>query len=562
MLPLIKHITLLPADLVGCHVLSFLPLKSLVRLDMSVGNSLQLCAWKEAIACSTVRVSSDEGRAQASWHRKLWQWCAVRRVTVTELVFSDVEAEEVAALKGAMHCVPPNGLVGWNCFMGTGHSNEVPCVLHDMEIISRITCLRLYNYTGGDYPLNTWNQLRRVTELLMSGPRHSEEALLQILLGRVALQTLSLDRFTFQNATTMHAISSHAKTLTTLLISDMSCHPLFLTVVGQSCANLRRLEIQHYYKPDVRAWVTEAGLLAIAEGCRRLERLELRDIPLITEDVLLAFAAQCSELLELSCSRHAPLTDAVLLGFATGCLKLRGLTCTPWVIKSVDTVEASMAMFSCLTTCPIDCSHPTSPTVVANVVEALENAVVLSLTNVTAVHLAALCDQPFVRFQSIALDCAPGSGVAADDILTIAATASSQNLLSLHLHGGCTVRAATLLIVAALCPNITKLGVASVLGELPDSTIVTLLRHWPRLQYIDICSNVSFTDAVLRAIALHCPLLNWLHLNANTTVSESAVLQLAERGGFEVLSAPVTFSPEAKRIVNEHYIARRIKRPQ
>jgi hypothetical protein len=72
-----------------------------------------------------------------------------------------------------------------------------------------------------------------------------------------------------------------------------------------------------------------------------------------------------------------------------------------------------------------------------------------------------------------------------------------------------------------------------------------------------------FLHVVLRAIAQHCPRLNWLELRANTAVSESALLALAERGGFVVLHPPASFSPESqKRIMNAYSAARRARRPQ
>jgi hypothetical protein len=560
MTPLIGCIALLPADLVGSYVFAFLPLASLVRFDLSVSGNPYRCTLEEALAYSAVCVLGvgDETLCR----RKLWQWCAMRRVTVKELQFSNVDVEEVAQLRGVLRRVPRDGLVHWNCDITADRLDGISCILRDKEISGRIDHLRLYKSSGGDVLKNMWENLRQVTTLLLAGTHHSEQTLSQILLARIAVQDIVLHQFSFKEATTMHAFGTQAETLTSLLLSEMSCHPLFLTVIGQSCVNLRNFEMRHYNKPDVHAWVTEAGLLAIAQGCRKLELFTVSNITCVTEAVLLALTAYCPDLSGLSCYGCASLTDAVLLALSAGCLNLRGLVCTPWAIKSIRTVEDARLLFSRLTTCPINCSYPTSPTVVANIAGALRNATELSLTNATAAHLAALPTELLARFQTISLHSALGVRVAADN-LVLAAAASNANMRSLHLREGCTVTEDTLLTLAALCPGFTNLGVEYVAGGVAESALIAVVSSWPKLRCINICKNVSFTDAVLRAIAQHCPRLNWLELRANTAVSESALLALAERGGFVVLAPPASFSPESqKRIMDAHSAARRARRPQ
>jgi hypothetical protein len=68
----------------------------------------------------------------------------------------------------------------------------------------------------------------------------------------------------------------------------------------------------------------------------------------------------------------------------------------------------------------------------------------------------------------------------------------------------------TLLTLTSLCPDVKDITVDSLIGTVPESTLVTLLRSWPRLTSISIDYNVSFTDTVLRAVVDLCPNLRHL----------------------------------------------------
>jgi hypothetical protein len=124
-----------------------------------------------------------------------------------------------------------------------------------------------------------------------------------------------------------------------------------------------------------------------------------------------------------------------------------------------------------------------------------------------------------------------------------------EQIASLSLYGGCTISEATLLTLAALRPGVVEIDVELVSGEVNASTLITLIRSWPKLHSGMICRNRPITDAVLRAIAAQGTRLNTLSLSANTIVSEAAVLELAESGCLASLRSPTTFNQAAQQRV-------------
>jgi hypothetical protein len=79
--------------------------------------------------------------------------------------------------------------------------------------------------------------------------------------------------------------------------------------VGRSCCNLRHLSLITLVGAE--RWVTEAGLVAVAMGCRKLQLLAVYNVPAVTEAVLLAVAAYCLVIESLYCVECGTIVNEV-----------------------------------------------------------------------------------------------------------------------------------------------------------------------------------------------------------------------------------------------------------
>jgi hypothetical protein len=424
-------------------------------------------------------------------------------------------------------------------------------ILNNNIIRTKITCISWSDNAVSHLPPATppvWSELKCLKRLHMYGAKHTEQALSAILLANNMLQEVTLRHFAIGNSNTVAALCSRSTSLLNLSLFMVECRPNLLVAVGNCCCNLRHLSIYILGTAAAKAWVTEAGLLAVAAGCRKLQQLTLSNIPAVSEAVLLAVAAHCPAVEWLCSAGYGTLTDAVLLALAVGCSKLRQLTCHAWAVTSVDAVDAAQSLLSRLETCPIDCTSDASPTAVARAAVLLRKATHLSLRYLSVEHIAKLCDSSLGPREGIPLTSKLDETVAVNELILKVAS-NSPRLKFFSFSGDCTVLESTLLTLAALYPSIISAVAQSVPGGVTEATLITLLSSWPQLTALGINHNVSVTDTVLHAVTQYCPHLYRLNLSANTIVSEEAVLELVRIPNFYMLTVPTSFSLEARQRV-------------
>jgi hypothetical protein len=476
-----------------------------------------------------------------------------RLVIIKKLQFSSLDSEDILVLeKMLQHCVSVDATVHWHCSSAADETGFVTSILNNNTIRKKITSLSWSDNAANDFPPATphvWSELKCLKRLHMYGAKHTEQALSAILLANNMLQEVTLRHFAIGNSTTVAAaLCSRSASLLNLSLFMVECRPNLLVAVGNCCCNLRHLSIYILGTAAAKAWVTEAGLLAVAAGCRKLQQLTLSNIPAVSEAVLLAVAAHCPAVEWLYTSGYGTLTDAVLLALSDGCSKLRQLTCHAWAVTSVDAVDAAQSLQSHLKTCPIDCTPDASPAAVARAAVLLRNLTHLSLRYLSAEHLVNLCGSSLGPLEGISLASKPGEPMSVDRLILKLAS-NSPRLKFFCFSGDCTVLESTLLTLAALYPAITSAVAQSVPGGITEATLINLLSSWPQLTALGINHNVSVTDTVLHAVTQYCPHLYRLNLSANTIVSEEAVLELAARPTIYMLTVPASFSSEARQRV-------------
>jgi hypothetical protein len=386
--------------------------------------------------------------------------------------------------------------------------------------------------------------------LSASGTPFLERILLQVLSGVSLMKEIRLYGVPLVQESLVEATFNHALTLTHLTFHDSCCHPQLLYLVGRFCCNLQELRITFMLNTywDF-AWNAEAALIAVAEGCHKLQHVTFGEVPTVTDDVLLAFATCCPLLENLWLSECGAITDAVLLALATSCPALWCLKCDTRALQSVAVVDAAQQMLGRLGYCALGGVLATPPAVFARIVTHLRSWRRLVLSGVSAHHLAALRNPsiPLSWFREVSLEVPEGESLAADDLM-LAVAASGTGLLYVEL-GNAHIAEATLLNLAEACPNIRILVCKA--AEASSPAMRTLVRSWPRLQQLNVGQNVAFTDRILHTVAQHCPYLVVLDLFANIVVSEAALLTAVHKLPKCKIEIPRRFTADARERIKE-----------
>jgi hypothetical protein len=554
MLRRISLILSLPVDVLGIHVFSFLSVGSLGRLDTAVSSEGTCAGLLEALSLTAVelpRHPSYEVHTQHAGDRaKMWRWCIARKVTVKQMEFWNVDVDQFEALLQIVRHVPQDGIVHYHCNLRTEEKDSVTRILNNDVIREGITSINITERTNTPINFNCkWGDMTKLTSLSASGTPVLEGILLQVLSGVSLLKEICFYGVPLVQESLVEAMFNHAMTLTHLSFHDSCCLPQLLYLVSIHCCNLQKLRINFMWVYWGFEWTAEAALIAVAEGCHKLQRVTYGEVPTITEDVLLAFATCCPLLENLWLSECGAITDAVLLALATSCSTLWCLKCDTWAVESVAVADAAQPMLGRLGHCSLCGVARTPPAVFAGIVSHLRSCRRLILSGVSVQHLAALRNTsiPPTWFGDVSLEVPEGESLAADDLM-LAVAACGAELLYVDL-GHAHVTESALLTLAEGCSNIRTLVCKA--AEVPPRAMLTLLRSWSHLQQLKVGHNVAFTDRILYAVIQHCPHMVLLDLFANTVVTETAVLTAVHKLPKCKIGIPRRFATDARERIKE-----------
>jgi hypothetical protein len=134
---LIACVALLPAEVIGAHVISFLSLKTIARLDCAVAAWSYRGAFEEALSYSSICITYKYSTPRQT----LWAWCLKRLVTIKELQFSDISADDVVSLEKVLCRVPNDGEAHWS------YNTSGKTVENDDAVAQQLQHRRKQNYT-------------------------------------------------------------------------------------------------------------------------------------------------------------------------------------------------------------------------------------------------------------------------------------------------------------------------------------------------------------------------------------------------------------------------------
>jgi hypothetical protein len=373
------------------------------------------------------------------------------------------------------------------------------------------------------------------------GENVSEQVLNEILLATSGIETVDFTQTSVLRRSTASALcAQHGETLKVLVISFASVSTDHLQLIACHCRQLTCLimdSLEHISRDTLNS-----NLQAIAQGCTKLQHVEIACPHQVSSSVLTKFAQRCTNLQSLWFDgSRTKLTDEVLQVMSTSCLVLENLGGFTWEVRALASVEAAKTLLGRLTSFTDSCGPPNTATTMQKGLGCLRSCRRLSLTGIAAAHANVLrcCASTGTGYISIELRGAEGAQVLQDNFL-LAAAATSPLLDSVRITGTCKVEGSTLLTVIARCPMLRTI-VATV--NATEAVMLEIVQHSYLVGMMTINNSAGFTDAVVRAIVRCCPHLRMLNITAATQVTEDVAVELVRSRGKRRSSLFVRLSP-------------------
>jgi hypothetical protein len=484
------YLSSLPSHLVGTQVFSFLSLTCLVKLDSALAEKGKPHALKTALTFCTVNAIdlNQERNVEA------WRWCTKRRVIVDKLFINAIKSCDAALMTEMIGLTKAAGTIRWNC---------------DLD----------YNTFAADYNAQDYGKITAaITQLLLKGSRHDD---LLTVLPRWCRQMKRL--------TAVYVESSIPEVVVCDMLED--CPPL--RTISLCDASIDSINMLHFHCDSIvnlrmhfLTQVSAKDMTAMLSECRKLQSVTFTFLirSLFPESAVLALAASCADLRSLSIRYCMVLADAALTALASGCPHLTELTCGRWGVVSVASVDAVLNLLERMTRLDANCGS-TEPTI-ASMNRALRHLRCmkhLSLANLCAGLVPALCSLSTTYCESLKLQCGPGETVVVDKFVAIAA-GQCRRLHTLTINVP-TILGSVLLALAELQPCVRVFSSSAMISE---STLVNIILTWPHLENFSVNEDLH-TDNTIRALVLNCPRLQRLCLTRSTHVTGAALVELIQR---------------------------------
>lgn len=518
----IDFVALLPANLLGVHILSLLSLGDLFRFECAVPTE-----WCETLptAYRYTTIGIDP-TIRGACQRNTWEWCVKRDVYVRGLRFGDETEElEPKLLKQILNRVQRDMPVEWSHMVD--HENfrnteEIYDVIGGEGVVDRISRLSLRSVTNryDAQILQAVRKMKRLSDITTIGTGICEQFLSDVLLACPPLVSLS----TCQPRTLLPALPIQGKSLVSLRLREGPVSFELLLRIGQHCCNLQRLLIQVSHDANVED--TEVGLACIAAGCPPLCSIQCQYPHNLGTRILGTFAQRCPELATLSFAVGcATLTDDALLALHRGCPKLKAVDHVVWDVTSFHILTVTRPLLERLSVFGARCRSTLNPVMLGTLLLHLQRVVSLHLSGLTAAHAYAFAPAATYHYRSLTLICAEGETVPLDDFVRTVAT-RSPNLDTIVIKGSATITKATMTVLAAHCPLLSDVDVDLHQKTISEGILIDLVRHWRHLESFKIGSNRSITLKVILAILQGCRGYSSLDLRDAKKITEKALTSL------------------------------------
>jgi hypothetical protein len=525
----------LPAETVGGPIFDMLVCRDLIQLDSAtLSTELRMVLHSDIFPRSSPRLLYVFGERQL----EVCLWLLHRNIPVLNVdirsnnVNNELLAQKKHLIRGevTLKCRSMDELNSWYGQLQKYGSNDM---------ISRLQC---FASTGGTMPFLESMQCTNLKSLAFFGNPSCDttpwlEWCLQICPTVTDVYVSDMQNLTTES---FELPAFTCGTLTTVHLQRCGITNAMVLCVGRYCRAL-----QNFFLHETTLWyllessavrqdpLQETGLVAIAEGCPRLQEVSFPE-HMRTVGVLQAFAGSCPRLRALR-TPNCAISARTLHTLSTNCPGLVELS-AEWG----KTINADLRT----------ASDGTSAAQLLSGLRVLEVTLRANQDWEVQVDEAVLafsrCCRRLTRFT---LCCTTLKSVTVYPPLGAALAALAQNnpsVTAVTLQGfSCDQSSDThMAVVAQSWPMLHTLEVEGGLG---DAALTAFARNCHRLNNVMCPGAVQLTNRSVLTLAEYCHELLFVHLPHSLLVSEAALLKLVQNTPrLYKLTVPVTMSTEAR----------------
>ncbi|KAK9009418.1 hypothetical protein V6N11_035952 [Hibiscus sabdariffa] len=289
-----------------------------------------------------------------------------------------------------------------------------------------------------------------------------------------------------------------------------------LEAVGSHCKSLETLSLDSEF-------ISNKGILAIAEGCPLLKVLKLQCIN-VTDRALMAVGVSCLSLEMLALHSFQQFTDEGLRSIGKGCKKLKNLILSDCNFLGDRGLEAIATGCTELTHLEVNGCHNIGTIGLESVGKSCPRLTELALYYCQRIGNFALTEvgRGCKYLQALHLvDC---SSLGDEAICSIAK--GCRNLKKLHIRRCYEVGSKGIIAVGENCHSLTDLSLRFC-DRVRDEALIAVGQGCP-LQYLNVSGCNQIGDAGIVAIARGCPQLACLDVSVLQNLGDMALAELGE----------------------------------
>jgi hypothetical protein len=319
-----------------------------------------------------------------------------------------------------------------------------------------------------------------------------------------------------------------AITLTTLLLEAGGLTDSDLQRIGAHCKNLTVLQLTVGLCQGILSRVTDAGITALAVGCTQLQFMLIFGFP-ISEASPLAVFTHCLQLDSFH-GWEVPVQDTAIYALCADdrAAPIQKLTCCWEVSPLVDALWFAQA-FSALTQLTLSSLTEYSLNALCSALRVMPSLRELTISADSSLPVAL----PVAALEAVSEGC---TLLRVFKIETRIHGDAEHSLMSIAVCNPCLtgldvtdvpvgVTNAVVLALAAHCPQLTRLRFHCA-KLVTDASVTALAHGCPRLNHLALSHSAQLTSRSILALAAHCPDLQELYLAGSTRLRQSALEQL------------------------------------
>ena len=486
---MLSYIYMFAPDVVGQHVLAFLNLKSLVKLDTTIMDPKQRVEFMELLRyCPPIPIHQN---VQASNEELLWfkrRKCRIKemKLSLSQSDYYDVDTSmaDRVVLEVKRTIVP----------------TDID-KLSQTSASSTITSIIMHEKQDKDLIYSLLLLMPNVKELSVYyfGDQEGGISLFESI--QAAGNTFhAVKVFGNLNQAIFNFINLQGKNLKRLELlcteqSEIDPNDIFLDI-GRACPELEFLKVSNI--SGNTTVICDQGIIALSRSCRSLQILLIGSIS-VTDHVVLAIHENCLNLKFLGLDRTSFITYAALITLSKHCLPLVGLD-IPWIpIPSAEVAAQcahALSRIQRLQPTPATCTD--IPSLYIGYLTSLRELYLSKdLTNENTIEVLRAVAIHCRLVETVDI-CARTDGIVEQ---LVALVSSNRRLTWLSLRQS---------------------------TALTDAALIELARHCSRLTFFQMQHSPLVTDAGFLAFTMNIPNIVVIHLWDCPQLSNASVLALSE----------------------------------